>query len=94
MEDQTSQALKLLSEVQVAIDASDIDALRRSSDALKGSITSLLANQAFEAASIIEKTLREEDLAHARDACKRLRETLKALHKAGAECFSSIDTPR
>jgi hypothetical protein len=80
MEDQTRQAMKLLSEVQAAINAGDLDALRHSSDALKGLITSLFANQAFEAASRLEKTLSEEDLQRAQNACQRLREALWALH--------------
>jgi len=94
MRDPTSQALKLLAEAQTAIDAGDLDALRRSSDALTGLITSLFANQAFEAASSIEKTLQEEDLERAREVCRRLRETLTVLGEAGSECFASIDTPK
>lgn len=94
MEDQTRQALKILAEAHAAINAGDLVALRNCSAALKGLITSLLANQAFEVASSLESTLREEDLERARDACRRLREALAALHEAGAECLGSIDTPK
>jgi len=94
MGDQTNQALKLLAEAQSAIDAGDLDALQHSSDALKGLITALLANQAFEAATRLEKTLREGDLEGALDSCRRLRDTLIALQPAGVECFGSTDTPK
>lgn len=94
MGDQASQALKLLAEVQAAIEAGDLDALRHTSDALKGLITSLLANRAFETASILEKTLSEDDLARAQDACRRLREALTALQPAGAERPVATGTPK
>jgi hypothetical protein len=77
--DQTSQAFQLLAEAQAAIEARDLTALRRTSNALKRSITSLLANRAFEAASTLERTLSEDDLAGAQEACRRLREALSSL---------------
>ena len=93
MGDQTSEALQLLADVQRAIGAGDMDALRHSSDALRGLMTALLANRAFETAARLEKTLNEEDLEQALDACRRLRETLAALHPAGAK-IGAIDTPK
>jgi hypothetical protein len=93
MPDQTSQAFKLLAEVQAAIEAGDLKALRRTSDALKGSITSLLVNQAFEAASTLERTLSEDDLARAQDACRRLREALNSLDPNAAKSPSPMETP-
>jgi hypothetical protein len=92
--DQTSQALKLLAEVQAAIKAGDLDSLRHASEALKGSVTSLLANQAFEAASTLERTLGEGDLARAQDACRRLREALSSLNPSAAKRSEPIDTPK
>jgi len=69
MADKTSEAFTLLAEIQAAIKAGDLNTLRRTSVALKGAVTSLLANQAFEAASTLERTLCEDDLARAQDAC-------------------------
>jgi hypothetical protein len=92
--DQTSQAIKLLAEVQAAIRAGDLNGLHHASEALKGSITSLLANQAFEAASTLERTLDEGDLARAQDACRRLREALSSLNLGAAKRSGSIETPR
>ena len=94
MADQTSQAFKLLAEVQAAIKAGDLKTLRQKSDALKGSITSLLVNQAFEAASTLEKTFSEEDLARAKDACQRLREALNSLDRNASKSTSPIETPK
>ena len=94
MADETSQAFKLLAEVQAAIEAGDLNALRRTSNALKGSITSLLANRAFEAASTLERTLGEDDLSRAQDACRRLREALSSLNPSPAERSGPIETPK
>ena len=85
MSDQTTQALMLLAEVQAAINAGDLDTLRDSSNALRGLITALFANQAFEVASRLERALNEDDLLRAEDACRRLRETLTALHPLDVE---------
>jgi HPt (histidine-containing phosphotransfer) domain-containing protein len=94
MADQTSEAFKLLAEVQAALKAGDLNTLRRSAEALKGSITSLLANRAFEAASTLERTLCEDDLARAQDACRRLREALSRLNESAAERSGPIETPK
>jgi hypothetical protein len=92
--DQTSQAFQLLAEVQAAIKAGDLNSLRHASEALKGSITSLLANQAFEAVSTLEGTLGEGDLARAQDACRRLREALSSLNPGGSKHSAPIETPK
>src|SRR5579863_2444203 len=93
MADQTSQAFKLLAQVQAAIEAGDLKSLRQTSDALKGSITSLLVNQAFEAASTLEKTVSEDDLARAQDACRRLREALSSLDPNATKRSEPIEIP-
>ena len=85
MSDQTTHARMLLAEVQAAINAGDLDTLRDSSNALRGLITALFANQAFEVASRLERALNEDDLLRAEDACRRLRETLTALHPLDVE---------
>ena len=85
MSDQTTHARMLLAEVQAAINAGDVDTLRDSSNALRGLITALFANQAFEVASRLERALNEDDLLRAEDACRRLRETLTALHPLDVE---------
>jgi hypothetical protein len=92
--DQTSQAFQLLAEVQAAIKAGDLNSLRQASEALKGSITSLLANQAFEAASTLERTLGEGDLARAQDACRRLREALSSLNPSPSKHSAPIEIPK
>jgi HPt (histidine-containing phosphotransfer) domain-containing protein len=74
------QSLKLLTEIQGAIKAGDLKTIRRTADALKSSITSVLAKEAFLAASALENTVREDDLANAQDACRRLRDALASLN--------------
>jgi len=74
------QSLKLLTEIQAAIRAGDLKTIRRTADALKSSITSVLAKEAFLAASALENTVREDDLANAQDACRRLRDALASLN--------------
>jgi hypothetical protein len=74
------QSRELLAEIQAAIRAGDIEAIRHSAAALKGCITSALAKGAFEAATTLEKTLHEDDLSRAQDACRRLRDTINSLN--------------
>jgi Hpt domain-containing protein len=93
MADRTSEAFTLLAEIQAAIKVGDLNTLRRTSEALKGAVTSLLANQAFEAASTLERTLCKDDLARAQDACRRLREALNSLNANAAEHSGPIETP-
>jgi hypothetical protein len=77
-----TESLRLLGEIQAAISARDVKAIGQTGDTLKGSITSVLAKEAFNAASTIEKTLHEDDLASAQDACRRLREAINSLNPA------------
>ena len=75
-----TQSVKLLAEIQAAIKAGDVKTIHHSADALKGSITSVLAKASFEAASTLEKAVHEDDLARARDACRRLRKAIICLN--------------
>jgi hypothetical protein len=79
------QNWRLLEEIEAAIRSGDVNALGSASKALKGSITSALAQQAFEVASILENTLDEDHLERALDACRRLRDAINALHSADAQ---------
>jgi HPt (histidine-containing phosphotransfer) domain-containing protein len=76
-----TESLRLLAEIQAAISAGDVKAIRQTGDTLKGSITSVLAKEAFNAASTLERTLHEDDLASAQDACRRLREAINSLNR-------------
>jgi len=72
--------LKLLVDIQAAIRAGDLETIRNRANALKGSITSMLAKEAFKAARALDETAHEEDLARVQDACRRLREAIKSLY--------------
>jgi hypothetical protein len=80
-----TKSLKLLAEIQAAIKASDVNAIRQTADALKGCITAVLAKRAFEAASTLEQTEHEDDLGRAQDACRRLRAAITSLNQTYAE---------
>jgi two-component system, sensor histidine kinase and response regulator len=73
-------SLQLLREIHRAIRVGDVKTIRQSADALKGSITSVLAKEAFDAATALEKTEHEGDLARAQDACRRLRAAINSLN--------------
>ena len=77
-----TQCRNLIVEIQTAIKAGDVKTIRNKADALKGYITSVLAKEAFEAAATLEKTLNEDDLARAQDACQRLRAAIDSLNSA------------
>jgi hypothetical protein len=76
-----AESWKLLGEIEAAIRAGDLGTLRSTSETLKGTITSVLAQQAFEAATILENAQDEEDLARAHDAFRRLREAIQCLQR-------------
>jgi hypothetical protein len=89
-EDQALTAsLKLLLEIQAAIQSSDPKTIRHAAGALKASITSVLAKEAFDLAALLEKILQDGDLACAEDACRRLRAALKSLHPVPANSNGS-----
>jgi two-component system, sensor histidine kinase and response regulator len=79
-----TESRRLLAEIQAAIRAGDVKTIRQTADALKACITAALAKEAFEAASMLEKTLHEDDLARAQDACRRLRDTINSLNPTHA----------
>jgi len=75
-----TRSLKLLDVIQTAISAGHVDTIRHTAEALKGSITSVLAREALTAASTLEKAEHEDDLDRAQDACRRLRATIASLN--------------
>jgi hypothetical protein len=83
--DALNRDLDLLRSIQTALAEGDIETIRQSADALRGSITSLLARHAFEAALALENSAREEDLSKAQDACRRLRAALNSFSPSGAD---------
>jgi two-component system, sensor histidine kinase and response regulator len=72
-------SLNLLGEIQAAIVGRDLKAIRDHAGSMKGSITSLVAKGAFEAASTLESTAREEDLVRAEHALQCLQHALTSL---------------
>ena len=80
VDDALTRSLKLLDAIQAAIRAGHVDAIRHTAEALKGSITSVLARQALSAASTLEKAENEDDLDRALDACRRLRAAITSLN--------------
>ena len=80
-----SQCLERLESIQAAVRAGDVSAVRQGADALKGPITSVLANEAFAAASALENTMHEDDLTRAQEACRRLRAIVNCLSPAQTE---------
>jgi hypothetical protein len=79
-DDALTRSLKLLEVIQAAIRAGEVDTIRHTSEALKGSITSVLAREACAAASTLENSEREEDLVRAEDACRRLQAAITSLN--------------
>jgi HPt (histidine-containing phosphotransfer) domain-containing protein len=79
-DDVLNRSLKLLEVIQTAIRAGDVDTIRHTTEALKGSITSLLAREALNAAATLEKAEHEDDLDRAQDACRRLRAAIASLN--------------
>ena len=75
-----TQSLKLLETIQAAIRAGDVDAIRQTADALKGPVTSVFAKEAFIATSALERAERNDDLALAQDACRRLKGAITSLN--------------
>jgi len=65
--------------IRNSIEQGDISGLARASHALKGSIGNFGARRAFEAASELEKTARQGDLAKCRLLCSALESEMEAL---------------
>jgi len=74
-----SQSLTSLGAIQTAISDRDLKAIRAHASAMKGSVTSLIAKGAFEAASTLASTAHEEDLDGAEDAVRCLQGALLSL---------------
>jgi two-component system, sensor histidine kinase and response regulator len=74
-----SQSLTSLGAIQTAIEGRDLKAIRSHASAMKGSITSLIAKGAFEAASTLASTGQEDELPRAEDAFRCLHEALTSL---------------
>jgi two-component system sensor histidine kinase/response regulator len=74
-----SQSLTSLEAIQTAISDRDLKAVRAHASGMKGSVTSLIAKGAFEAASTLASTAREEDLGRAENALRCLEEALMSL---------------
>src|ERR1700722_902425 len=79
-DDGVTRSLKLLNAIQTAIRAGHVETIRHTAEALKGSITSVLAREALTAASTLEKAENEDDLDGALDACRRLRAAITSLN--------------
>jgi signal transduction histidine kinase/DNA-binding response OmpR family regulator len=71
-----SQSLALLHAIDAAIAGKDLDAIRTHATAMKGSITSVIAKGAFDAASILASTAQEDELSRAQNACRGLHDAL------------------
>ena len=74
-----AQSLTLLGRIETAIACRDLKAIRTQATAMKGSITSVIAKGAFEAASVLASTNREEGLDRAEDARRCLQDALASL---------------
>jgi len=63
-----AKSLSFLGAIETAIAGRDLKAIRAQASVMKGSITSLIAKGAFEAASTLASTAQEDHLARAQDA--------------------------
>ena len=71
--------IKLLQEIESAIQSKDLKSIRDRASAMKGSLTSLIAKGAFEAATALESAAQEDGLPRAQAACHSLRGALASL---------------
>jgi CheY-like chemotaxis protein len=74
-----AKSLSSLGAIETAIAGRDLKAIRTHGSAMKGSITSLIAKGAFEAASTLASAAQEGDLARAEDAFRCLHKALTSL---------------
>jgi two-component system sensor histidine kinase/response regulator len=74
-----AQSLAFLGGIETAIAGKDFKAIRTHASAMKGSVTSVIAKGAFEAASILASTDREEGLDRAEDVRRCLQDALLSL---------------
>ena len=73
------ETLTLLGAIETAIASRDLRAIRIHASAMKGTATSLVAKGAFEAASILSNTAREDEFPRAAQAAQCLRNALVSL---------------
>ena len=74
-----AQSLTSLEAIESAIAGVDLKAIRAHANAMKGSVTSLIAKGAFEAATILASTAQEDELPRAADAARCLHDALVSL---------------
>lgn len=73
---------RLVADARDAVSRRDARALERAAHTLKGSVSNFCAKASFDAASALEAMGRENDLAHADDACVTLERELSRFHRA------------
>jgi two-component system, sensor histidine kinase and response regulator len=74
-----ARSLTSLEAIESAIAGVDLKAIRAHANAMKGSVTSLIAKSAFEAASALASTTQEDELPRAADAARCLHDALVSL---------------
>jgi signal transduction histidine kinase/CheY-like chemotaxis protein len=74
-----AQNLSLLSQIETAIEGGDVKSIQALAGAIKGSVTSLIAKGAFQAASILANTAEESELSRAEDALRSLQDAVVSL---------------
>ena len=74
-----AQNLSLLSQIETAIEGGDLKSIQALAGAVKGSVTSLIAKGAFQAASILADTAEESELSRAEDALRSLQDAVLSL---------------
>jgi signal transduction histidine kinase/DNA-binding response OmpR family regulator len=74
-----AENLKLLNQIETAIEGGDVNSIRALAGAMKGSVTSLIAKGAFEAVSILASTAGANELPRAEDALKSLQDAVVSL---------------
>jgi two-component system, sensor histidine kinase and response regulator len=74
-----AQNLSLLSQIESAIQGGDVKSIQALAGALKGSVTSLIAKGAFQAASILANAAEENELTSAQDALRSLQDAVVSL---------------
>jgi len=74
-----AQNLRLLNQIETAIEGGDVKSIQALAGAMKGSVTSLIAKGAFQAVSILANTTGANELSRAEDARKILQEAVVSL---------------
>jgi two-component system, sensor histidine kinase and response regulator len=74
-----AQNLTVLNQIATAIEGGDVRSIQALAGAMKGSVTSLIAKGAFQAASILADTAEESELSRAEDALRSLQDAVVSL---------------